>query len=452
MKLFRQSYWLKSGAYVFMQRLSTLLFGFGAFFFLIRALPKDEFGAWALYLSISAIVEMAKNGLVQNGLVKYLAADEKGNDAQIITASLVLNLLLSLLVAIGIALLAPLMARLLNTPMLEGMLYWYILNLFLLIPFSQLSFIQQANFDFRGIFFSNIVRQGLFFVFVVALFFFSLPYQLEWLIIVQGVGILLGGIFSYFFAKKYVHLQSSISWPWVQRLFHYGKYVFGTNVSSMIMKSTDQLMLGALAGPVAVASFNVAARATNFVEVPSFTMASIVFPKSAAKGQKEGPAAIKRLYEKSVGAVHAVLLPVVLLVLFFPELIILIIAGKDYMDSALLLQVVVVYCLFIPFSRQFGTIMDSVGKPHLNFWLICLLALLNVILNYFLISAYGVMGAAFATLFTYFIGFIANQLILYRFYRISTFQVFKEMWSFYRQGYQFLLARFDNWHWIGRKQ
>ena len=451
MKLFRQSYWLKSGAFVFMQRLATLLFGFGAFFFLIRSLPKEEFGAWALYLSVSAIVEMAKNGLVQNGLVKYLASDEKGNQGQIITASLTLNLLLSLLVAIGIALLAPFLALWMNTPMLEEMLYWYIFNLFLLIPFSQLSFIQQANFDFRGIFLANVLRQGLFFIFVVALFFFSLPYQLEWLIIIQGVGILLGGVASYFLAKKYIFLQSSISWFWVRRLFHYGKYVFGTNISSMVMKSTDQLMLGVLAGPVAVASFNVAARATNFVEVPSFTMASIVFPKSAAKGLKEGPVAIKRLYEKSVGAVHAVLLPVILLVLLFPELIILIIAGEDYLDSALLLQVVVIYCLFIPFSRQFGTIMDSVGKPQLNFWLICMLAVLNIALNYFLISAYGVLGAAFATLLTYLVGFIANQLILYHLYRINTLQVFKEMWSFYQQGYQFLLGRFDNWQWIGRK-
>ncbi len=435
-----------------MQRLSTLLFGFGAFFFLIRALSKEEFGAWALFLSISAIVEMGKNGLVQNGLVKFLAADEEKKEAQIITASLVLNLLLSLLVIVGLILLAPLMARWLNTPILEGMLYCYTLNVVLLIPFSQLSFIQQANYDFKGIFFANLIRQGLFFLFVLAIFFFSLPYQLEWLILVQGAGILLGSGVAYLFAGKYVFLHRRVSWPWVHQLFHYGKYVFGTNISSMLMKSADQLMLGILAGPAAVAMFNVAARATNFVEVPSFTMASIVFPKSAAKGQKEGPAAIKRLYEKSVGAIHAVLLPVVLVVLLFPELVIFIIAGKEYLESALLLQVVVIYCLFIPFLRQFGTIMDSVGKPQINFWLICMLAVINITLNYFFISAYGVMGAAFATLVAYCIGFITNQLILYRLFRISTFQVVKELGSFYRQGYKLLLSRFTGRQWVEKKQ
>lgn len=380
---------------------------------------------------------MGKNGLIQNALIKFLAADDKQNAAPIITASLFLNVLLSLLVGLGIFLLAPWLSRLVEAPLLENMLYWYLLVLLLLIPFSHLSFIQQANFDFKGIFWSNLLRQGLFFGYVLSVFLFSADFHLENLVLVQALGLLSGSLVSYVFARPYLSLSRKLDWLWVQRLFHYGKYVFGTNISSMLMKSTDQLMLGVLAGPVPVASFNMAARVINFVEVPTITVASIVFPQSALRNRQQGTEAVKLLYEKSVGAILAFLLPLVLLVAVFPELIILIIAGKEYLDSALLLQIVIFYSLFIPFARQFGTIMDSIGRPQLNFYLIALLAVLNIGLNYLLIGIYGVLGAAFATLFTYVIGFVASQLILHRLLKVNTLQVIRYIPEFYRQGFLF---------------
>lgn len=439
MKLFKNDYWLQSGTYTFLQRLSSLIFGFGTFFFLIRAVSKQDFGVWALYLSLSTIVEMAKNGLIQNALVKFLAADDKKQDGAIITASFLLNAALSLLVCIGVAILAPFMARWFNAPVLEYMLYWYILNVILLVPFSQLSFVQQANFDFKGIFWSNLLRQGILFIFVLGIFLLSMPYDLSTLVLVQAAGVFLGTGVAWYFSRKYFQMSRTIDWQWVHRLFHYGKFIFGTNISSMLLKSTDQLMLGALGGPVPVASFNMASRVINFVEVPTFTVASIVFPQSALRSEQQGPASVKRLYEKSVGAIFALMLPVVILVLLFPQFIILIIAGREYLSNALLLQVVVFYSLFIPFARQFGTIMDSIGKPHLNFWLICLLAVVNIIFNYILISMFGVLGAAFATLLTYVLGFTINQIILYRLIKVSTLQVFRDMIDFYRLGFTYFL-------------
>lgn len=444
------SYWLQSGFYTFMQRGAALIFGFGSFFFLIRGVSKEEFGAWALFLSITTILELGKNGLIQNALVKFLAADEKEQDGAIISASLFLNCSMSLILGIGVAILAPWLAVWLNTPVLETMLYWYLLSMVLLVPFSQFSFVQQANFDFKGIFYSNLFRQGLLFLYILGVFVAGGSYDLNMLVIIQAVGLALGTLVSFFFSKKYFFLGSKLDWSWVHKLFHYGKYVFGTNISSMVVKSTDQIMLGILAGPIPVASFNMASRVNNFVEVPTFTMSSIVFPKSAQQSGPGGGPALKRLYEKSVGAIFVVLLPIVLLILLFPEFIILIMAGKDYLDNAFLLQLVVFYCLFIPFSRQFGTIMDSIGKPHVNFWLICLLAVLNIVFNYFLIREMGALGAAYATLFSYFLGFLANQYILYKLLKVNTFQVFRYMADFYRDGYYFFIAQVKKKVWISK--
>lgn len=393
---------------------------------------------------------MGKNGLIQNALIKFLATDDKQNAAPIMTASLFLNVLLSLLVGFGIFLLAPWLSRLVEAPLLENMLNWYLLVLLLLIPFSHLSFIQQANLDFKGIFWSNLLRQGLFFGYVLSIFLFSADFRLENLVLVQALGLFSGNLVSYVFARPYLSLSRKLDWLWVQRLFHYGKYVFGTNISSMLMKSTDQLMLGVLAGPVPVASFNMASRVINFVEVPTFTVASIVFPQSALRNRQQGTEAVKLLYEKSVGAILAFLLPLVLLVVGFPELIILIMAGKEYLDSVLLLQIVIFYSLFIPFARQFGTIMDSIGRPQLNFYLIAILAVLNIGLNYLLIGLYGVLGAAYATLLTYVFGFVASQLILHKLLKVNVLQVIRYIPEFYRQGFLFGVHLLRERAWISK--
>jgi Na+-driven multidrug efflux pump len=76
--------------------------------------------------------------------------------------------------------------------------------------------------------------------------------------------------------------------------------------------------------------------------------------------------------------------------------------------------VTILYCLLIPYGRQFGTILDSMGKPSLTFRVVLVCALINVGLNYLLIHRYGVIGAAYATLGANIIGFFIGQVILRR--------------------------------------
>jgi O-antigen/teichoic acid export membrane protein len=87
-------------------------------------------------------------------------------------------------------------------------------------------------------------------------------------------------------------------------------------------------------------------------------------------------------------------------------------AGKKYDDAIPILHVTILFCLFVPFARQFGTIMDSIGKPKLNFKLTAFMAALNVGLNFLFISRFGVIGAAYATLTSYVTGFVIGQTIL----------------------------------------
>ena len=91
------------------------------------------------------------------------------------------------------------------------------------------------------------------------------------------------------------------------------------------------------------------------------------------------------------------------------------------------------YGLFVPFAVQFGTILDSTGRPQINFYFTMGGAILNVILNYWFISQYDLIGAVYGTLSTYIITFIGMQWLLNHYFDIRAYRVFYYAIDFYKR-------------------
>ncbi|MDX2245721.1 MAG: flippase [Bacteroidia bacterium] len=447
MRLIKGSYWLQSGFYTFLERFSLQIFRFGSFYFMVRGMTKEHFGIWTIFLILSALIEVTRMGLIQNGLIKFLAAtDNEKIKGRINTASLVLNILLTLISMVILFVMARFQHVFWNVTLLDELIYIYILTTFALVPFFQFTFILQANYDFKGILYSNVVRQGLFFFYVLFCYFHpDYPFRLLHLAAFQLVAAVVGSVVAWFVSRKYLIFSARLDLRWLRWLFGYGKFVVGTNLGSMFIKSIDQLMLGIMMSPVAVAVYGTAIKVANLVEVPTQTVATIVFPKSARKIETEGKDSVKQLYEKSVGVILALVIPGILFVLLFPEWVLKIVAGDEYLDAARLLQVTMLYGLFVPFARQFGTMLDSMGKPQINFLIVMASAGLNIFFNYFFIIRWGVIGAAYATLITYFIVFVVNQIILYREIKVRTLQTFVYAKEVYRNGFILLRQKLFSW-------
>jgi lipopolysaccharide exporter len=398
-----------------MEKLSVQLFAFGAVFFLFRALSKEAFGTWAIFLTIAAIIEVARIGLLQNALVKFLSTAQKEDYAKISTASLVLNILITVLTIGFLLLIAEPAAVFFKMPDLRQLLQIYAWTNISLIPFFQMNYIQQANLDFRGIFWSNFVRQGIFFSLVLSLFLSKTSFSLSLLAYFQIVAALGGSLIAFWFARPFLRFSRKVDFLWIEKLFRFGIYVFGTNAATQLFKSTDKFLLGRIpvAGPVSVALYEAAIKITNLADVPTFSMASVLFPQSARKAL-EGKAAIKELYEKAVGAILSIMVPVIILVLIFAKPAILIVAGSQYLEAVPILRITILFGLFIPYAVQFGTVLDSIGLPRVNFiFTACSLVLLAII-DYYLIWGFGTIGAAYGTLVTYMITFVAMQYFLFK--------------------------------------
>ena len=421
------------------------MFGFGGAMLLFRTLTKEAFGVWVLFLSITSILEVGRIGLLQNALVKYLATRGGEEAGRITTASFVLNGILTSLIVMLLLGLSPLAGKMFDAPELTVLLQIYCLTTVVLIPFFQCNYIQQANLDFKGIFWANLAKGSVLFGYILFLFLKKSEITLTSLALVQIVAAALGSVVSWMFARQFARFSRRVDWDWVERLFRFGIFVFGTNFCTQFYKNVDKLLLGFLpgGGKAAVALYDAAIRVTNLTDVPTASMATMLFPQSARR-VGEGNGAIKELYEKAVGAIFAFMLPCILGVLIFAEWIILIVAGKGYADAANVMRITILFGLFLPYAVQFGTVLDSIGKPKVNFIYTLGSLALTIVLNIIFISLFGAYGAAAGTLMAYAMTFVAMQLYLRKHLKVNVLAPFFYMVEFYKRIFTQGLSGFQN--------
>lgn len=430
-----KNYWINSGLYTFLQRFSTLVFGFGGFYMLIRMQSKSEFGVWALVISVTALLEVARNGLIQNGLIKFSIGASENDQAQIQTAALFLNIALTIVSCIFLFFSGPYFETIWHASSANYLLKLYCLTSIALIPFQQFSYIQQAKFDFKGLFIMTLIRQGSFFFVIL---YYSINFHhidlhdLGWWFLASAV---LSSAAGFFIVKNHLTVNALPSAFWVKKLFNYGKYSFGTNVSGMLFNSIDQFMLGSMTGTAQVAIYNASCKINNLIDVPISTVASIVFPQTSLKANMKDTNAIKEMYEKSVSILLAMILPILLIISIVPKLVLTLIAGPSYAEFPGVLLIILLFSVLQPFSRQFGTVMDSIGKPNINFYCISISAIVNLLLNLILIPFWGIYGAALSTLITLLLSVIVNIFILKYYINIDMMSILKGMQLFYKYIY-----------------
>ena len=428
-------YWLRSGIITVLQNITSVIFGFGSFYLLVRLLNQQEFGLWTLFMSVTTVMEIVRSGLIQSTLIKFLAGASKEDSSQIISSSLIITGILTILCIILNLSFASYLANILKSPELENLFYVFNATFILSGALIILNAIEQANLKFTGTFVSSFLRQGGFFAYIVYCFIFKVQIELFNLLIVQTLTMLTCTVVSYYYTAKHVFVSYKIYPQLIRQQINYGKYTFGTSISSILAATVDQIMLGAIISPAASGAFNVAIRITNLIDIPTNAVAAIVFPQSAKRIKTEGKEAIKYLYERSVGILMAMLVPGVIFLFVFSEMIVHFLAGDKYNQTIPILQVTLVYCLFIPYGRQVGTILDSIGKTRLTFFIVLLIASINISLNYVLINAVGILGAAYASLIAAIIGFFVAKRVLKKELNINLFNTLIYAVKFYPDIY-----------------
>jgi len=427
----KDNYWIKSGIINILQNFSGTLINLAIFFILVRLLSKNDYGVWGIYMQTITILEIVRNGLIQSALIKFMSGADKSEHNHIFSASLTISFTLTIICIILNFAFAGTLARLLKAPELEQMFYLYNVVFLFSGVLTQFNCIEQANLKYTGVFASGLIRSSILCLFLLINFIFHFSTDVISLVYVQIGSVIISVLVAWKYTKQFIHFSYSFSKDWIRKIFHYGKYAFATSVSSILSGTIDQWMLAGIISPAASGSFNIAVRVGNLIDIPTNAVATIVFPQSSKRIETEGKEAIKYLYEKSVGTILAMVIPAIIFIYIFDGYIIKLLAGDKYADTVPILNITLLYCIFGPFGRQFGVVIDSMGKTRTTFIIVIINTIVILTLNYFLIRKYGVIGAAYATLISNIFGFTIAQIILWKELRVNALNAFVYAYHFY---------------------
>lgn len=433
MSIFKKyKYWVNSGKYTTIQKVAVLGFGIVSFMFLARMLSKDGFGVWGLFILISSITETARTALLRNAFIRFTHQHDEKDHKYLQGAAFTMSLLLSSVLAVLSLATAIPVANLLNAPDLVPIMQLYAATLVISVLFSHSEIVLGANMDFRGICWMYCLRQGLLFL-PIGIYFLSGMQMGPVLLSVYYLGaVTVAGIVGYFMAKPYLQWHFAETKPWVTRLWHFGKYVFGNNIFSQLFRSTDNFITANKFLPEVSGLYNACLRISNLVDMPSAVLADILFPKMARFNASD-KSQVKYMYERAVAATMIFSIPALLFLLIFPTLILRLLAGENFVDAAPILRVTAFFGFVLPFLKQFGTVMDGTGDPNTNFKVMGFGFFINVGINLAFVYKFGIIGAAFGTATTYFILFCVTQYLLNKRFGITIWNVFRYTGQFYKE-------------------
>ncbi len=132
------------------------------------------------------------------------------------------------------------------------------------------------------------------------------------------------------------------------------------------------------------------------VDVPSLAAADVLYPKNVEAIENDGIEKVKEYFEQVVATILAFIVPVSLAIFILPGVVIDIIAGDKYEPAVSILQITILFSIVRPLSYQFGSTLDAIGRPDINFMANAGLFIINLLLTLVFVKIFGGMGAAYA--------------------------------------------------------
>ena len=411
--------------------------GFAILHFLLiaRWLVVESLGTWAMFLTLTSFVEMARLGLIQNALVCFGAQfpDEK---PRIATAALALSVVASIFGAALLLVICFLLRGVFNMPDLPKLLLGYVFLAAINAILRLLDGLKMAEQDFLTAAFSASIFGGLFLSFTVFIKILTSDLTVISLLYCQIAASILT-LFIVFILKIRYFKFGAFQIKWVKQLFNFGRYGMGTNLVSMVFQRADMLILVSFVSPAALGIYNVATRIITYLDFPLNQLGLALLPKMASEVIQNGERQTEtfKMYEKTVATLLALTLPMTLGAFFGAKILVGLLAGSAYHEAVPLLQIMLIGSIVKPFGRVFGILLDAIGKPDWNFKMLIISMLVTLFLNFLLIQPQilgGTEGAAWASALSIVITIFIGQMVLQRHFPIRFHSIFNQILPTYK--------------------
>lgn len=388
-------------------QIAFLLSNFFLFLLLINKMDQSTFGNWALYVTIVSLADAFRQGMVHNGLTRLIIQSGETNT----TAST--GAFLNYMIILILSVLALLLVAIHNfSEAMSTILPHFWKSLLVLGTLQFIGTLSQAQHQFKTYCLVNVIYL---ISFISSLYVFNT--LVSSISLVQVVNIQLMALIP---SLVYFVITTRIAWTLpklkiMKSLVSFGRYAASTNLASILFHKADVLMIAFLLDPSAVALFHFATKIMNYAELPMHALSQVIYPRLSASYRTKDSAKLKHEYAMSIIRLLVFVTPICWVLMSFPNQIISLLSSSGYESASSLILILALAMMFKPFGRVFGLTLDAIGKPDVNFRILCQSLMINICMNLILIPQFGILGAAIATSFSIITTVVIGQMIISRY-------------------------------------
>lgn len=328
--------------------------------------------------------------------------DNKNKLDKIFSEIFLINLIMSILaiaVLLGVAFITP-------TLSVEFLLY-VVMAVRIFVTVFSIEWFYQGIEEYRYITIRNTIVKVISLILIFLLVDSPDDYILYALITVIGIGV--GGLLNYMYSRQFV----TIIWKNLEFKTHLKKlhYFFSSDFVVNIYTSLDQTLLGIFSTTTSVAFMSQGKMVIGAANTVANAISNATLPRASyyARNNSKQFNELQNLIPKIILWIS---IPIVCGIFVLAEDIVLILGGKEFLPAASVLMILAPTVVFSSLSSFFQRqVLVSRGLEKQGFKASVISSMISIISNVILIQAFGVNGAALASLISEFSAFFIRVLI-----------------------------------------
>lgn len=380
-----------------------------SFFFtpyLISMLGKEQYGLWTLVFSLLAYIRLADAGM-QQSLVrfvsKFFATKQWDKLNQVISSSAYLYTYVASATLLAGVVIALFFVEYLKIPPESVMTAKIVLLIlaanqavyFITMPFCALGAFHRFDIVNYFIIGNNIVQTlGIIFLLENGL---GLVEMAALILVLNIIGIAWRTRIRMNLFPEAKFSRSLIDKTTAKQLINYGVYSFLIVIAWTVIYQTDNIVIGAFISTEAITLYSVAAMIVIQLRT---SITSIAIPLVSTISHYEALqdyAKIMDIYSRSMRYLYYISAFLCIIMFFFGGPFILLWVKKDFMDSIIILKILMFGAVFSFPHNITNSVLYGISKHRIAFFILGAEALANIILSVILVHSRGIVGVALGT-------------------------------------------------------
>lgn len=392
----------QTSAIVFVSQFSGSIIAFVATIYLARFVPSAVLGQY--FLVTALVIWLRVIGTLGLPLAITKRVSESEERGAYVSAGLILISIAFVVITVGISVFNQAINDYIGAPVVQ---YLYAL-VFVGIGFLYISavlrgeklvhiasLLKPLNYTVRGILQIAAVFAGLGLVGIIGGYLAGIL-----------VAMLLGLVF----------VQTSFMWPskrHFKQLLNYAKYSWIGALQSRTFASMDTVILAVFVTSDFIAYYEIAWNIASILAIFGTAISSTIFPEISDISSGKNKEEIKGIVEDSFTYTGLLIIPGLAGGIAIGNWI-LNIYGQEYQIAYEVLLLLISARLVYSYSAQLLTVMNGIDRPDLTFQIHVVFVIVNLLLNIILISTFGWIGAAVATMVASLVQFVLGLILFNR--------------------------------------